>query len=202
VIHRGADRARHATRRLAYLPTASGEVPQPLRDADRERGGSRPGLRAEWSAQEAETASEFMQPRAARIRPRAPWPAGRRPQSRQLRTRVGCADGGGATIVYRRRLDRIRALTTQTTREVGKAGLEEGIALRAVIPQEVCSCLRAAPARLTLPRDASDPSAPPRDVVCRAAHDLARRHETNSRARSARSRSTCRARWPAFPGGR
>jgi NAD(P)H-flavin reductase len=121
-----------------------------------ERGEA--AVRAEWTAQEAETASEFLQ-HAREIRAERALAAreGRKPRLAELMGRWG-----GATIVYRRRLIDSPSYTLNHE-EVAKA-LEEGIAFaERLTPEEVLlddfGCARA------LRLSEAGPSAPPREVV-------------------------------------
>jgi NADPH-dependent glutamate synthase beta subunit-like oxidoreductase/NAD(P)H-flavin reductase len=147
-----------ATEALAYYPLQVEKFLNRYEMLIAERGEA--AVRTGWSAQEAETASEFMQ-HAREIRAERALAAreGRKPQLAELMRRWG-----GATIVYRRRLIDSPSYTLNHE-EVGKA-LEEGIAFaERLTPQEVLldasGCARA----LRLCEAQADPSAPPRDVV-------------------------------------
>jgi len=147
-----------ATEALAYYPLQVEKFLNRYEMLIAERGEA--AVRAGWNAQEAETASEFMQ-HAREIRAERALAAreGRKPQLAELMRRWG-----GATIVYRRRLIDSPSYTLNHE-EVGKA-LEEGIAFaERLTPQEVLldasGCARA----LRLCEAQADPSAPPRDVV-------------------------------------
>jgi NADPH-dependent glutamate synthase beta subunit-like oxidoreductase/NAD(P)H-flavin reductase len=147
-----------ATEALAYYPLQVEKFLSRYETLIAERGEA--AVRADWSAQEAEAASEFMQ-HAREIRAERALAAreGREPQLAELMRRWG-----GATIVYRRRLIDSPSYTLNHE-EVGKA-LEEGIAFaERLTPQEVLldafGCARA----LRLSEAHADASAPPRDVV-------------------------------------
>ena len=147
-----------ATEALAYYPLQVEKFLNRYEMLIAERGEA--AVRAGWKAQEAETASEFMQ-HAREIRAERALAAreGRKPQLAELMRRWG-----GATIVYRRRLIDSPSYTLNHE-EVDKA-LEEGIAFaERLTPQEVLldavGCARA----LRLCEAQADPSAPPRDVV-------------------------------------
>ena len=147
-----------ATEALAYYPLQVEKFLSRYETLIAERGEA--AVRADWSAQEAEAASEFMQ-HAREIRAERALAAGegRKPQLAELMRRWG-----GATIVYRRRLIDSPSYTLNHE-EVGKA-LEEGIAFaERLTPQEVLldafGCARA----LRLSEAHADASAPPRDVV-------------------------------------
>jgi NADPH-dependent glutamate synthase beta subunit-like oxidoreductase/NAD(P)H-flavin reductase len=147
-----------ATEALAYYPLQVEKFLSRYETLIAERGEA--AVRADWSAQEAETASEFMQ-HAREIRAERALAAreGRKPRLAELMRRWG-----GAAIVYRRRLIDAPSYTLNHE-EVGKA-LEEGIVFaERLSPQEVLldafGCARA----LRLSEAQSDPSAPPRDVV-------------------------------------
>ena len=147
-----------ATEALAYYPLQVEKFLNRYEMLIAERGEA--AVRAGWNAQEAETASEFMQ-HAREIRAERALAAreGRKPQLAELMRRWG-----GATLVYRRRLIDSPSYTLNHE-EVGKA-LEEGIAFaERLTPQEVLldasGCARA----LRLCEAQADPSAPPRDVV-------------------------------------
>jgi NADPH-dependent glutamate synthase beta subunit-like oxidoreductase/NAD(P)H-flavin reductase len=147
-----------ATEALAYYPLQVEKFLSRYETLIAERGEA--AVRADWNAQEAETASEFMQ-HAREIRAERALAAreGRKPQLVELMRRWG-----GATIVYRRRLIDAPSYTLNHE-EVGKA-LEEGIAFaERLTPQEVLlddfGCARA----LRLSETQADASTPTRDVV-------------------------------------
>jgi NADPH-dependent glutamate synthase beta subunit-like oxidoreductase/NAD(P)H-flavin reductase len=147
-----------ATEALAYYPLQVEKFLSRYETLIAERGEA--AVRADWSAQETEAASEFMQ-HAREIRAERALAAreGRKPQLAELMRRWG-----GATIVYRRRLIDSPSYTLNHE-EVGKA-LEEGIAFaERLTPQEVLldafGCARA----LRLCEAYADASAPPRDVI-------------------------------------
>jgi NADPH-dependent glutamate synthase beta subunit-like oxidoreductase/NAD(P)H-flavin reductase len=147
-----------ATEALAYYPLQVEKFLSRYETLAAERGEA--AVRADWTAQEAETASEFLR-HAREIRAERALAAreGRKPQLAEL-----MRPWGGATIAYRRRLIDSPSYTLNHE-EVGKA-LEEGIAFaERLTPQEVLlddfGCARA----LRLSRVEDDPSAPPREVV-------------------------------------
>src|SRR5215467_13263859 len=147
-----------ATEALAYYPLQVEKFLSRYETLIAERGEA--AVRADWSAQEAETASEFMQ-HAREIRAERALAAreGCKPQLAELIRRWG-----GATIVYRRRLIDSPSYTLNHE-EVGKA-LEEGIAFaERLTPQEVLlddfGCARG----LRLSEAQADASAPPREIV-------------------------------------
>ncbi|TMJ83392.1 MAG: pyridine nucleotide-disulfide oxidoreductase [Alphaproteobacteria bacterium] len=147
-----------ATEALAYYPLQVEKFLSRYETLIAERGEA--AVRADWSAQEVEAASEFMQhAREIRAERALAVREGRKPQLAELMRRWG-----GATIVYRRRLIDSPSYTLNHE-EVGKA-LEEGIAFaERLTPQEVLldgfGCARA----LRLSEAHADASAPPRDVV-------------------------------------
>jgi len=145
-----------ATEALAYYPLQVEKFLSRYQTLVGERGEA--AVRAEWTAQEAETASEFLQ-HAREIRAERALAAreGRKPRLAELMGRWG-----GATIVYRRRLIDSPSYTLNHE-EVAKA-LEEGIAFaERLTPEEVLlddfGCARA------LRLSEAGPSAPPREVV-------------------------------------
>ncbi len=145
-----------ATEALAYYPLQVEKFLSRYETLVGERGEA--AVRAEWTAQEAETASEFLQ-HAREIRAERALAAreGRKPRLAELMGRWG-----GATIVYRRRLIDSPSYTLNHE-EVAKA-LEEGIAFaERLTPEEVLlddfGCVRA------LRLSEAGPSAPPREVV-------------------------------------
>jgi NADPH-dependent glutamate synthase beta subunit-like oxidoreductase/NAD(P)H-flavin reductase len=145
-----------ATEALAYYPLQVEKFLSRYETLVGERGEA--AVRPEWTAQEAETASEFLQ-HAREIRAERALAAreGRKPRLAELMGRWG-----GATIVYRRRLIDSPSYTLNHE-EVAKA-LEEGIAFaERLTPEEVLlddvGCARA------LRLSEAGPSAPPREVV-------------------------------------
>src|SRR4030095_790530 len=89
-------------------------------------------VRADWTAQDAETASEFVQ-HAGELRAERVLAAreGRKPRFAEL-----IRGWGGATIVYRRRM--IDSPSYTLNHEEGGQALEEGIAFaERLTPQEV-----------------------------------------------------------------
>src|SRR5262249_24767623 len=150
-----------ATEALAYYPLQVEKFLSRYETLIAERGEA--AVRADWTAQDAETASEFMQ-HARELRAERVFAAreGRKPRFAEL-----MRGWGGATIVYRRRMIDSPSYTLNHE-EVGKA-LEEGIAFaERLTPQEVrldrFGCARAL--RLSSQAQADgDPAAVPRDVV-------------------------------------
>jgi NADPH-dependent glutamate synthase beta subunit-like oxidoreductase/NAD(P)H-flavin reductase len=145
-----------ATEALAYYPLQVEKFLSRYETLVGERGEA--AVRPEWTVQEAETASEFLQ-HAREIRAERALAAreGRKPRLAELMGRWG-----GATIVYRRRLIDSPSYTLNHE-EVAKA-LEEGIAFaERLTPEEVLlddvGCARA------LRLSEAGPSAPPREVV-------------------------------------
>src|SRR6476620_8244746 len=129
-----------ATEARAYYPLQVEKFLSRYETLVEERGEA--AVRAGWSAQEVETASEFTQ-HAREIRAERALAAreGRKPQLAELMRRWG-----GATIVYRRRLIDSPSYTLNHE-EVGKA-LEEGIGFcERLTPEEVLldrfGCARA-----------------------------------------------------------
>jgi NADPH-dependent glutamate synthase beta subunit-like oxidoreductase/NAD(P)H-flavin reductase len=153
-----------ATEALAYYPLQVEKFLSRYETLTVERGEA--AVRADWTAQEAETALEFMQ-HAREIRAERALAAreGRKPRLAELMRRWG-----GATIVYRRRLIDSPSYTLNHE-EVAKA-LEEGIGFaERLTPQEVLldrfGCAHAL--RLSSHAQAdTNPSTPPRDVVLAA----------------------------------
>jgi NADPH-dependent glutamate synthase beta subunit-like oxidoreductase/NAD(P)H-flavin reductase len=146
-----------ATEALAYYPLQIEKFLTRYETLVRERGEA--AVRTDWTAQEVETAAEFMG-HARKIRAERERAAreGRKPQLADL-----MRQWGGATIVYRRRLIDSPSYTLNHE-EVAKA-LEEGIGFaERLIPQEVLldrfGCARAL--RLSGPAEAD---AAGRDVV-------------------------------------
>ncbi|HEY7665800.1 MAG TPA: FAD-dependent oxidoreductase [Xanthobacteraceae bacterium] len=119
-----------ATEALAYYPLQLEKFLARYETLVRERGEA--GVRADWTAQEAETAAEFID-HARKIRAERERAAreGRKPRLAEL-----LRQWGGATIVYRRRLIDSPSYTLNHE-EVAKA-LEEGIGfVERLTPQEV-----------------------------------------------------------------
>jgi NADPH-dependent glutamate synthase beta subunit-like oxidoreductase/NAD(P)H-flavin reductase len=119
-----------ATEALAYYPLQVEKFLARYETLVRERGEA--AVRAGWSAQDAETAAEFID-HARKIRAEREQAAreGRKPQLADL-----MRQWGGATIVYRRRLIDSPSYTLNHE-EVAKA-LEEGIGFaERLTPQEV-----------------------------------------------------------------
>jgi NADPH-dependent glutamate synthase beta subunit-like oxidoreductase/NAD(P)H-flavin reductase len=150
-----------ATEALAYYPLQVEKFLTRYETLTAERGEA--AVRADWTAQEAETASEFLQhARAIRAERALAAREGRKPRFAELMRRWG-----GATIVYRRRMIDSPSYTLNHE-EVAKA-LEEGIGFaERLTPQEVLldrfGCARALRLSSHAQADA-DPPAPPRDVV-------------------------------------
>jgi NADPH-dependent glutamate synthase beta subunit-like oxidoreductase/NAD(P)H-flavin reductase len=128
-----------ATEALAYYPLQVEKFLTRYETLVRERGEA--AVRADWTAQEVETAAEFID-HARKIRAERERAAreGRKPQLADL-----MRQWGGATIVYRRRLIDSPSYTLNHE-EVAKA-LEEGIGFaERLTPQEVlldrfgCAC--------------------------------------------------------------
>jgi NAD(P)H-flavin reductase len=150
-----------ATEALAYYPLQVEKFLSRYETLIAERGEA--AVRADWTAQDAETASEFLQ-HAREFRAERALAAreGRKPQFTELMRRWG-----GATIAYRRRMIDSPSYTLNHE-EVAKA-LEEGIGFaERLTPQEVLldqfGCVRAL--RLSSQAQAdSDPLAAERDVV-------------------------------------
>jgi NADPH-dependent glutamate synthase beta subunit-like oxidoreductase/NAD(P)H-flavin reductase len=129
-----------ATEALAYYPLQVEKFLTRYETLVRERGEA--AVRADWTAQELETAAEFID-HARKIRAERERAAreGRKPQLADL-----MRQWGGATIVYRRRLIDSPSYTLNHE-EVAKA-LEEGIGFaERLTPQEVVldrfGCARA-----------------------------------------------------------
>jgi NADPH-dependent glutamate synthase beta subunit-like oxidoreductase/NAD(P)H-flavin reductase len=129
-----------ATEALAYYPLQVEKFLTRYETLARERGEA--AVRADWTAQEVETAAEFID-HARKIRAERERAAreGRKPQLADL-----MRQWGGATIVYRRRLIDSPSYTLNHE-EVAKA-LEEGIGFaEQLTPQEVLldrfGCARA-----------------------------------------------------------
>ena len=150
-----------ATEALAYYPLQVEKFLARYETLLAERGEA--AVRADWTAQDAETASEFLEhAREFRAEREAAAREGRKPRFVELMRRWG-----GATIVYRRRMIDSPSYTLNHE-EVAKA-LEEGIGFaERLTPQEVlldrfgCACAL----RLSSQAQAdSDPTAGPGDVV-------------------------------------
>src|SRR5262245_39372440 len=129
-----------ATEALAYYPLQVEKFLTRYETLVRERGEA--AVRADWTAQEVETAAEFIE-HARKIRAERERASreGRKPQLADL-----MRQWGGATIVYRRRLFDSPSYTLNHE-EVAKA-LEEGIGFaEQLTPQEVLldrfGCARA-----------------------------------------------------------
>jgi NADPH-dependent glutamate synthase beta subunit-like oxidoreductase/NAD(P)H-flavin reductase len=147
-----------ATEALAYYPLQVEKFLARYETLVRERGEA--AVRADWSAQDAETAAEFID-HARKIRAERERAAreGRKPQLADL-----IRQWGGATIVYRRRLIDAPSYTLNHE-EVAKA-LEEGIAFaERLSPQEVVLDRFGAAQALRLSGSAEADGAPARDVV-------------------------------------
>jgi NADPH-dependent glutamate synthase beta subunit-like oxidoreductase/NAD(P)H-flavin reductase len=145
-----------ATEALAYYPLQVEKFLSRYETLVAERGEA--AVRGDWTAQEAETASEFLQ-HAHEIRAERALAAreGRKPRLAEL-----IARWGGATIVYRRRLIDSPSYTLNHE-EVAKA-LEEGIAFaERLTPQEVLLDEFGCAGALRLSQ--ADPSAAPREVI-------------------------------------
>jgi NADPH-dependent glutamate synthase beta subunit-like oxidoreductase/NAD(P)H-flavin reductase len=145
-----------ATEALAYYPLQVEKFLSRYETLVAERGEA--AVRGKWTAQEAETASEFLQ-HAHEIRAERALAAreGRKPRLAELMARWG-----GATIVYRRRLIDSPSYTLNHE-EVAKA-LEEGIAFaERLTPQEVLLDEFGCAGALRLSQ--ADPSAAPREVI-------------------------------------
>jgi NADPH-dependent glutamate synthase beta subunit-like oxidoreductase/NAD(P)H-flavin reductase len=150
-----------ATEALAYYPLQVEKFLRRYEALVRERGEA--AVQASWSAQEAETAAEFIA-HARAIRAEREWAAreDRKPHFTEL-----LRQWGGATIVYRRRLIDSPSYTLNHE-EVAKA-LEEGIGFaERLVPEEVvldgfgwARALRLS----SLAEADSNPGAPAREVV-------------------------------------
>src|SRR5215467_3838974 len=185
-----------ATEALAYYPLQVEKFLSRYETLIAERGEA--AVRADWTAQDAETASEFLEhARELRAERASAAREGRKPQFTELMRRWG-----GATIVYRRRMIDSPSYTLNHE-EVAKA-LEEGIGFaERLTPQEVLldrfGCARAL--RLSSQAQAdSDPAAAPHDVVLPARTVLvAAGTQPRARPRGAAARADRRQ---AFPGVR
>jgi NADPH-dependent glutamate synthase beta subunit-like oxidoreductase/NAD(P)H-flavin reductase len=155
-----------ATEALSYYPLQVEKFLTRYETLVRERGEA--AVRADWTAQEVETAAEFID-HARKIRAERERAAreGRKPQLADL-----MRQWGGATIVYRRRLIDSPSYTLNHE-EVAKA-LEEGIGFaERLTPQEVLldhfGCARAL--RLSAPAEgdaARDVVLPARSILVAA----------------------------------
>src|SRR5258707_13392316 len=150
-----------ATEALAYYPLQVEKFLARYETLLAERGEA--AVRADWTAQDAETASEFLEhAREFRAEREVAAREGRKPRFVELMRRWG-----GATIVYRRRMTDSPSYRLNHE-EVAKR-LEEGIGFaERLTPQEVLldrfGCARAL--RLSSQARAdSDPAAAPGDVV-------------------------------------
>ena len=150
-----------ATEALAYYPLQVEKFLSRYETLVDERGEA--AIRAGWTAQEAETASEFLEhARAIRAERAQAAREGRKPQLAEL-----LRQWGGATIVYRRRLIDSPSYTLNHE-EVAKA-LEEGIGFaERLTPEEVLLDRFGSARALRLSSQAAadtDPGAPPLEVV-------------------------------------
>ena len=150
-----------ATEALAYYPVQVEKFLSRYETLVAERGEA--AVRAGWTTQEADTASEFLEhARAIRAERAQAAREGRKPQLAEL-----LRQWGGVTIVYRRRMIDSPSYTLNHE-EVAKA-LEEGIRFaERLTPDEVLldrfGCARAL--RLSSQAEAdTDPGAPPLEVV-------------------------------------
>src|SRR6266852_6223965 len=150
-----------ATEALAYYPLQVEKFLARYETLLAERGEA--AVRADWTAQDAETASEFLEhAREFRAEREVAAREGRKPRFVELMRRWG-----GATIVYRRRMIDSPSYTLNHE-EVAKA-LEEGIGFaERLTPQEVVLDRFGSARALRLSSQAqadSDPTAAPGDVV-------------------------------------
>jgi NADPH-dependent glutamate synthase beta subunit-like oxidoreductase/NAD(P)H-flavin reductase len=150
-----------ATEALAYYPLQVEKFLSRYETLVEERGEA--AIRAGWTTQEADTASEFLEhARAIRAEREQAARDGRKPQLAEL-----LRQWGGATIVYRRRMIDSPSYTLNHE-EVAKA-LEEGIGFsERLTPEEVLldrfGCARAL--RLSSQAEAdTNPGAAPLEVV-------------------------------------
>ena len=150
-----------ATEALAYYPLQVEKFLSRYETLVAERGEA--AVRAGWTTQEAETATEFLEhARAIRAEREQAAREGRKPQLAEL-----LRQWGGATIVYRRRMIDSPSYTLNHE-EVAKA-LEEGIGFaERLTPEEVLldrfGCARAL--RLSSQAEAdTNPGAAPLEVV-------------------------------------
>ena len=150
-----------ATEALAYYPLQVEKFLGRYETLVKERGEA--AVRAGWTAEEAETAAEFLD-HARQIRAERELAAreGRKPQLAEL-----IRQWGGATIAYRRRMIDAPSYTLNHE-EVAKA-LEEGIGFaERLSPEEVLLDRFGSARALRLSSNAeadTNPGAPPRDVV-------------------------------------
>jgi NADPH-dependent glutamate synthase beta subunit-like oxidoreductase/NAD(P)H-flavin reductase len=150
-----------ATEALAYYPLQVEKFLARYETLVQERGEA--AVRAGWSAQDAEIATEFLD-HARKLRAERATAAreGRAPQFADL-----IRQWGGATIIYRRRLVDAPSYTLNHE-EVAKA-LEEGIGFaERLTPEEVLldafGCARALRVSSNAEAD-TNPGAPPLDIV-------------------------------------
>ena len=150
-----------ATEALAYYPLQVEKFLSRYETLVEERGEA--AIRAGWTTQEADTASEFLEhARAIRAERAQAARDGRKPQLADL-----LRQWGGATIVYRRRMIDSPSYTLNHE-EVAKA-LEEGIGFsERLTPEEVLLDRFGSARALRLSSQAAadtDPGAPPLEVV-------------------------------------
>ena len=150
-----------ATEALAYYPLQVEKFLSRYETLVEERGEA--AIRAGWTTQEADTASEFLEhARAIRAEREQAAREGRKPQLADL-----LRQWGGATIVYRRRMIDSPSYTLNHE-EVAKA-LEEGIGFsERLTPEEVLLDRFGSARALRLSSQAAadtDPGAPPLEVV-------------------------------------
>ena len=150
-----------ATEALAYYPLQVEKFLSRYETLVEERGEA--AIRAGWTTQEADTASEFLEhARAIRAERAQAGRDGRKPQLAEL-----LRQWGGATIVYRRRMIDSPSYTLNHE-EVAKA-LEEGIGFsERLTPEEVLLDRFGSARALRLSSQAeadTDPGAPPLEVV-------------------------------------
>ena len=178
-----------ATEALAYYPLQVEKFLSRYETLVEERGEA--AVRAGWTTQEAETATEFLaHARAIRAEREQAAREGRKPQLADL-----LRQWGGATIVYRRRMIDSPSYTLNHE-EVAKA-LEEGIAFRrapdAGRGRARSLRLRARAAAVLAGRGRHRSGRAAARGRAAGAHDPGRgRHPAQHRARRARSRSTSR----------
>jgi NAD(P)H-flavin reductase len=150
-----------ATEALAYYPLQVEKFLSRYETLVEERGEA--AIRAGWTTQEADTATEFLEhARAIRAERAQAARDGRKPQLAEL-----LRQWGGATIVYRRRMIDSPSYTLNHE-EVAKA-LEEGIGFsERLTPEEVLLDRFGSARALRLSSQAAadtDPGAPPLEVV-------------------------------------
>jgi NADPH-dependent glutamate synthase beta subunit-like oxidoreductase/NAD(P)H-flavin reductase len=150
-----------ATEALAYYPLQVEKFLARYETLVEERGEA--AVRADWTAEEAETSSDFLEhARQIRAERERAARAGRKPQLAELIRRWG-----GATIVYRRRMVDAPSYTLNHE-EVAKA-LEEGIGFaERLTPEEVVLDRFGSASALRLSSHAeadTNPGAAPLDVV-------------------------------------